>query len=145
MSVCPVQTQISLGIHPVWSESLLSAWRKLGSLATHWAHTEDWSDWVDAQADPSLRLAHNHFVGFVMSWLISTVGHDVEKLGQVEEITNVLFLTSENEISGIIYRLFRGKQNIFLIIFNTKFVLKCAAKLENRLTNTKVTSKNIHE
>ena len=26
---------------PVWSESSLSTWRKLGSLATHWAHSED--------------------------------------------------------------------------------------------------------
>ena len=41
MSVRPVKTQIILGIHPVWSESSLSAWRKLGSLATHWAHSED--------------------------------------------------------------------------------------------------------
>ena len=64
--VCPAKTQISLGIHPVWSESSLSAWRKLGSLATHWAHSEDWSDWADAQADPSLCWAHSHFVGFVM-------------------------------------------------------------------------------
>ena len=29
-----------------------------------------WSDWADAQADLSLRWAHIHFVGFVMSWLI---------------------------------------------------------------------------
>ena len=29
-----------------------------------------WLDWADAQADPSLRWAHSHFVGFVMSWLI---------------------------------------------------------------------------
>ena len=29
------------GIHPVCSESSLSAWRHLGSLATHWAHSED--------------------------------------------------------------------------------------------------------
>ena len=29
-----------------------------------------WSDWADAQADPSLRWAHTHFVGFVMSRLI---------------------------------------------------------------------------
>ena len=36
--VHPAKTQISLGICPVWSESSLSAWRKLGSLATHWAH-----------------------------------------------------------------------------------------------------------
>ena len=28
-------------IRPVWSESSLSAGRKLGSLATHWAHSED--------------------------------------------------------------------------------------------------------
>ena len=35
VAVCPAKTQISLGICPVWSESLLSTWRKLGSLATH--------------------------------------------------------------------------------------------------------------
>ena len=34
VSVRPAKTQISLGIRPVWSESSLSAWRKLGSLAT---------------------------------------------------------------------------------------------------------------
>ena len=39
-NVCPAKTQISLGIHPVWSESSLSAWRKLWSLATHWVHRE---------------------------------------------------------------------------------------------------------
>ena len=32
VSVRPAKTQISLGIRPVWSESLLSAWRNLGSL-----------------------------------------------------------------------------------------------------------------
>ena len=39
--VRPAKTQISLGIRPVWSESSLSAWRKLGSLATRWPHSED--------------------------------------------------------------------------------------------------------
>ena len=34
------KTQISLGIRPVWSESSLSAWRKLRSLATHWAQAK---------------------------------------------------------------------------------------------------------
>ena len=29
-----------------------------------------WPDWADAQADLSLRWAHSHFVGFVMSRLI---------------------------------------------------------------------------
>ena len=41
MAVNPAKTQISLGICPVWSESFLSAWRNLGSLATHLAHSED--------------------------------------------------------------------------------------------------------
>ena len=46
--VRPAKTQISLGICPVWSEYSLSAWRKLGSLATHWAHSED--------SDPTGRM-----------------------------------------------------------------------------------------
>ena len=41
MAVRPAKTQISLGIRPVWSESSLSAWRSIGSLATHWVHSED--------------------------------------------------------------------------------------------------------
>ena len=55
--VHPAKTQISLGIRPVWLESLLSAWRKLGSLGTHEAHSEDWLDWVDAKAYLSLCWA----------------------------------------------------------------------------------------
>ena len=39
--VHPAKTQISLGIRPVWSESSLSAWRKLRSLAIHRADSED--------------------------------------------------------------------------------------------------------
>ena len=75
--VRPAKTQISLGIRQVWSESSLSAWRKLGSLATHWVHSED-SDhtgqmprliWVFAG-----RICN--FVDFVMRWLISTVSID---------------------------------------------------------------------
>ena len=64
MSVRPEKIQISLGSHPVWSESSLSAWRKLGPLATHWAHRED-SDQMDFQAVLSLHWAHTHFVCFV--------------------------------------------------------------------------------
>ena len=40
--VSPAKTQISLGIRLVWSKSSLSAWRNLGSLAIHWAHTKDY-------------------------------------------------------------------------------------------------------
>ena len=37
----PVKWLCTQRICPVWSESLLSAWSKLGSLTTHWAHSED--------------------------------------------------------------------------------------------------------
>ena len=46
VSVPPAKAQISLGIRPIWSESSLSAWRNLRSLAVHWMHSEDWSDWA---------------------------------------------------------------------------------------------------
>ena len=60
-------------LRSVWTsaqsdQSSLSTWRKLGSFAAHWAHSKDWTD---VQADLSLCWAHTHFVGFVMSWLIS--------------------------------------------------------------------------
>ena len=41
MNVRPAKTYISLGIRAVWSVFSLSAWRKFGSLGTHWAHSED--------------------------------------------------------------------------------------------------------
>ena len=69
--VCRAKTQISLGIRQVWSESLLSAWRELGSLATQWVHSEDTDQtgrmprliWVFAGCTC-------HFVGFVTRRLI---------------------------------------------------------------------------
>ena len=54
------KSEIILGIRPVWSESSLSAWRNLGSLATHWVQ----SDWVDAQADRSLHWVQKSFCWF---------------------------------------------------------------------------------
>ena len=60
--VRPAKNQISLGIRPVWSESSLSAWRNLGPLVVHWAHSE--------VSDLSFCWGHTHFVGFVMSWII---------------------------------------------------------------------------
>ena len=67
MTVRPAKTQISLGIRPVWTESSLSTWRKLGFLATHWAHSED-SD----QTGPMPRLiwvfAGPTVILLVLSW-----------------------------------------------------------------------------
>ena len=63
-----MKTQISLGIHRVWSETSLSAWRKLVSFNSYPLSAQQrlWSDWADAQADLSLRWVQCHFVGFVM-------------------------------------------------------------------------------
>ena len=71
MSVRPAKTQISLGICPVWSESSLGAQWVTKDPSFLYVDSEDWSDWADAQADLSLHWAHTHFVGFVMSWLMS--------------------------------------------------------------------------
>ena len=68
--VRPAKTQISLGIRPVWSVfavRMKKAWVLSYPLS---AQRRLWSDWADAQADPSLRWAHTHFVGFVTRWLI---------------------------------------------------------------------------
>ena len=56
---------------PVWSESSLSAWRKLGSLATHWVCSED-SDQIVRMPRLIWVLAGctGYIVGFVMKWLI---------------------------------------------------------------------------
>ena len=68
--VRPAKTRISLGIHPVWSESSLCAqWVAKDPRFSH-ADSEDWSDWVDIQADMRLCWAHSHFVGFDMRGLI---------------------------------------------------------------------------
>ena len=65
--VRPAKIQISLGIRPVWSYSSLSAWRKLGSLATQWAHSKD-SDQTKRMPRLIWVFAGRtcHFVGFVM-------------------------------------------------------------------------------
>ena len=41
----------------------------------------------------------------------------------------LLDLTSENEVSGIIYSFLRWKQNIFLAMISTEFVVKCVARI----------------
>ena len=61
VTVHPVKTQIR-----VFTVCTKKAWVLSHTLSTQrWL----WSDWVDAKADLSLRWAHTHYVGFVMSWL----------------------------------------------------------------------------
>ena len=65
--VPPAKTHISLDIRPVWSESSLSAWRKLGSLATHWVHSED-SDQTDRMPRLIWVFAGCTDILLVLSW-----------------------------------------------------------------------------
>ena len=65
--VHPAKTQISLDIHPIWSESLLSAWRKLRSLATHWVHSED-SDQTGRMPRLIWVFAGRTVILLVLSW-----------------------------------------------------------------------------
>ena len=67
VTVRPSKTQISLGNRPVFAVRMKKVWVLTYPLS---AQRRLWSDWADAQADLSLRWAHTHFVGFVMSWLI---------------------------------------------------------------------------
>ena len=70
VAVRPAKTQISLGVRPVWSESSLSAWRKLGFLATHWAYRED-SDQTGGCRGWSESLLGTHS----LCWFCHVVAH----------------------------------------------------------------------
>ena len=65
--VRPAKIPISLGIRLVWSESLVSAWWKVGSLAAHKAHSED-SDQTGWKPRLTWVFAGHtdHFDGFVV-------------------------------------------------------------------------------
>ena len=82
------KTQISLGICPVWSEASLCAQRVAKDPWFLHADSED-SDQTERMPrfDLSLRWAHSHFVGFVMSRLILKLSHC--KLTNVHE--NLIF------------------------------------------------------
>ena len=67
MTVRPLKTQISLGIHPVRSESLLSAQRNHGSLATYWANSED-SDHTGGMPRLIWLFARHTVILLVLSW-----------------------------------------------------------------------------
>ena len=70
MSVRPAKTQISLVIRPVWSVFVVRMKKPWALNYPLSAQRRLWSDWADDQADLSLRWAHSHCVGFVVSWLI---------------------------------------------------------------------------
>ena len=64
LPVHQVKTQISLGIHPVWSVSSLHAQWVAKDAVSSCGLQRLWSDWADAQADLSLSLALMQFYWF---------------------------------------------------------------------------------
>ena len=109
MSVRPVKTQIS----PVWSESSLSAWRKLGSLATHWVHSED--------SDQIGRMPRLIWV-FAGRTLILLVCHVVLHFSYYSN--KVSFLTfsplSSFNVSTLLARTSIGSLNLLLPIMSSR-------------------------
>ena len=99
--VSPAKTQISLGIHPVWSASsfavrLKQAW-VLGYPLS--AQRRVRSDWADTQADLSLRWAHMPFC-----WFCHDAAHlifsSVTGLNCLSENTNCIWVINRNTSSG---------------------------------------------
>ena len=112
--VRPEKTQISLGIRPDWSASSLSAWRKLGSLATHWTQSED-SDQTGRM--PRLIWVFDrrtcHFVGFVMRRLNFVFRLHYSKLTkQYEMPTSQLWLSISIQTCTESWYVFRLVQNL---------------------------------
>ena len=58
MSCAPSETQISLGIRPVWTVFAVRMKKAWVLSYPRSVHSEDWSDRADAQADLSLLWAH---------------------------------------------------------------------------------------
>ena len=83
-------------------QSSLSAWRKLGSLATHWAHNEDWSDWVDAQADLNLRWAQS------FCWFCCEAAHFINF-----RVSKSVFFCYQSERSRVCVNIITGEEKIF--------------------------------
>ena len=68
-------------IRPVWSESSLSTWRNLGSLPTHWAHSED-SDQTGRMPRLIWVFAGPTSILMVLSWCGSVLFSDLDFLAQ---------------------------------------------------------------
>ena len=61
--VRPAMTQISLGLRQVWSV-IAVCMKNVGSLSTQKAHSKDWPDWADVQADLNLSWVHRSLCWF---------------------------------------------------------------------------------
>ena len=97
LALRPAKSQISLGTRTVWS---VFAWRNIGSSATHWAHCEV-SDQIGRM--PMLiwvfAVRTDHFVGFVMRWLIYWKRGSVINAGTVVVIRSSVSIAAWDELA----------------------------------------------
>ena len=109
--VRPAKTRISLGISPVWSVftvHMKKAWVLSYPLS---AQQRLWSDWVDAQADLSLRRAHMPF-----RWLGREAAHFQTNMQVPLEMLNfilALFLVVVYTGVFVINLLFQSENHSF--------------------------------
>ena len=84
----PAKTQMGLGIRPVWSVSSLSAWRKLGSWATHLAHSKD-SDQTGRMIRLMWVFAGRTVILLILTWGGSFILWDLWNLLEIKLFQNI--------------------------------------------------------
>ena len=109
--VRPAKTQISLGIRPVWSEALLTAWRNLGSLATNRAHSED-ADQTGRM--PSLIWVFAGWAHMPFSWFYRAAAQFYGKYHSVEFINTLSDYAISSELDPVWYSLSLLSTNPFM-------------------------------
>ena len=125
MTVRPAKTQISPSIRAVWSESSLSAWRRLESLATNWVHSED-SDQTGRMPTLIWVFAGRTLILLVLSWGGSFTTHPLitgEGLRSfIMALPEEVFIVFFNHQMSQLMRLWH-----FLSSVNSFFKRACAA------------------
>ena len=86
--VRPGKTQDQPGHPPSLIRVFAVHMKKAWVLSYHWAHSEDWSDWADAQADLSLRWAHRSFC-----WFCHETAHFIENSIHVYLFDPLVFIS----------------------------------------------------
>ena len=116
MDVRLAKTQISLDIRQLWSEFSLSAWKKLGSFATNWAHSEDS---VQTERIPTLI--------WVFTWRTSVMRWPSYKMFvclHIQCVVSVFWISNKNVIYRFTLLRFRYLSRIFLfLVFFLSFSL----------------------
>ena len=136
--VLTAKTQISLGIHPVWSEFWL--WTVLVAKDPRClpADREDCSDRAYAQVDPSYRLAQRLFCWFCCAVTLITLIHIEVKHLHYQSTVVLALINYMNYMSNVMRKLFyatceqqRPDQSRYPRSLISAFVVHC---LDSKIT-----------